>query len=371
MESVHCVVIGAGAVGLACARAMAMAGREVLILEWENTIGTGISARNSEVIHAGLYYPPASLKAVLCVRGRAMLYRYCAEHGIPHARTGKLVVATKPGQVAALETLHACAQNNGVADLRRLSRADVRALEPELDSQAALLSPSTGIVDSHGLMLGLLADAQCHGAVLACHNAVIGGAIAGVGSGRGVMLDIVGSKGETLRLNARCVINAAGLDAPAVARSMRGMPHSAVPGNWFVRGVYFSYTGKVPFSRLVYPLPEEGGLGVHLTLDLAGYGKFGPDVEWIETPDYSVDPAGADSFYHAIRQWWPGVERARLVPAYAGVRPKLAGPGMANGDFRIDGPATHGVSGLVNLFGIESPGLTACLAIGEHVASLV
>ncbi|MFA5495739.1 MAG: NAD(P)/FAD-dependent oxidoreductase [Porticoccaceae bacterium] len=366
MESVDCVVIGAGVVGLACARALARAGREVLILEREGAIGSGISARNSEVVHAGLYYPPGSLKAALCVRGREMLYRYCAERGIGCARTGKLVVAAKSGQVAALEAVRARALDNGVTDIAWLHGDQVPALEPELDVEAALFSPSTGIVDSHRLMLSLLGDAQRHGAVLALRSAVCGG----VANAAGILLDIASEGSDRVRVRTRCAINAGGLAALAIARSL-DLPHDTVPRGWFARGVYFSYAGRMPFTHLIYPVPEPGGLGVHLTLDQAGQGRFGPDVEWIDAPDYTVDPARAEGFYRAIRQWWPRVERARLAPGYAGVRPKLAGPGMADGDFRIDGPDVHGVPGLVNLFGIESPGLTACLAIGERVAGLV
>jgi len=245
-------------------------------------------------------------------------------------------------------------------------------LEPALDCHAGLLSPSTGIVDSHGLMLGLLADVEGHGGLLACHSRVSAGSVTETGKGGGIQLAIVsGAAEERLQLSARAVINAAGLDALAVAGTLSGLPEHALPRSWFARGSYFSYSGKVPFSHLVYPVPEPGGLGVHLTLDLAGGGKFGPDVEWVDSPDYSVDPARADHFYAAIRRWWPGVECDRLVPGYAGVRPKLAGPGMGDSDFRIDGSTVHGVPGLVNLFGIESPGLTACLAIGEHVAGMV
>lgn len=371
MESVDCLVIGAGVVGLACARALALAGREVLIVERELAIGTGISARNSEVIHAGLYYPPGSLKANLCVQGRELLYRYCAERGIGHGRPGKLVVASRSSQVAGLNAIGERASRNGLNDLRWLDGPAVRALEPELDVHAALHSPSTGIVDSRALMLSLLGDAQSGGAMLALGSRVVAGAV----GNSGIILEVadatVDGEATVNRIKARCVINAAGLDAIPVARSLAGLPAVAVPAGWFARGVYFNYSGRVPFSRLIYPVPQSGGLGVHLTLDVAGQGRFGPDVEWIDAPDYRVDPARAESFYTAIRSWWPAVERHRLVPGYAGVRPKLVGPGMADGDFRIDGPALHGMPGLVNLFGIESPGLTACLAIGEYVAGLV
>lgn len=365
METVDCVVIGAGVVGLACARALAEAGREVVVLEAEGAFGTGISARNSEVIHAGLYYPPGSRKARLCVEGRDLLYTYCAERGIAHRRCGKLVVASRPEQAAALAHIQARAAANGVHDLVALGRDAIRDLEPALTAHAALLSPSTGIVDSHGLMLALLGDAERHGAVLALASPLA----AGRATGDGIELQVGGETASELR--ARWVINAAGLSAVAVARAIDGLPAAAVPPAWFARGVYFTLAGKVPFSRLIYPIPEPGGLGVHLTLDLGGQAKFGPDVEWIPAPDYHVDPARAARFAQAVRSWWPELDADRLAPGYAGVRPKIVGPGEPDADFRIDGPAEHGVHGLINLFGIESPGLTASLAIGREVAALV
>ena len=364
MERVDAVVIGAGVVGLACARQLAEAGRDVLVLERETTFGTGISARNSEVIHAGLYYPQGSLKAQLCVRGRQALYAYCAARGVAHRRIGKLVVASRAPQLPALEAIAARARANGVDDLRLLDAAGVRTLEPELDAAGALFSPSTGIVDSHGLMLALLADAERHGAVLAVASPVCGGRA----DSAGIVLDIGGSAPTSLR--ARCVINAAGLDAPRLGRALRGPAADLAPRAFYARGAYFSLSGRAPFSHLIYPIPEPGGLGVHLTLDLGGQARFGPDVEWIEHPDYRVDPARAARFYTAIQSWWPGLEDGRLQPAYAGVRPKIAGPGEADADFRIDGPAAHGVPGLVHLYGIESPGLTAALAIGARVAAM-
>ena len=365
MENVDCVVIGAGVVGLACARALAADHREVLVLEREAAFGTGISARNSEVIHAGLYYPPGSLKARLCVEGRDALYRYCAERGIAHARCGKLVVAPAPDQLPALEQLRTRAVANGVPDLVLLDQARVLQLEPELHAHAALLSPSTGIVDSHGLMLALLGDAERDGALLALGSPVTGGR----STDEGIILWIGGA--QPMEIRARWVINAAGLDAVDLGHRIEGPDPAGLPQAWFARGVYFTLTGKAPFSRLIYPIPEPGGLGVHLTLDLGGQAKFGPDVEWINAPDFHVAPERADAFYHAIRHWWPGLQDGRLTPAYAGVRPKIAGPGMPDADFRIDGPAGHGIDGLIHLFGIESPGLTASLAIGRHVASLV
>lgn len=365
METVDVVVIGAGVVGLACASALAQAGREVLIVEREACFGSGISARNSEVIHAGLYYPPGSLKARLCVEGRQQLYAYCEQRGVAHARCGKLVVAGRSTQVDALQAIANRARQNGVDDLRLLERTEIAALEPALDAHAALLSPSTGIVDSHGLMLALLGDAERHGAMLALGSPVTGG----VADVDGVVLEIGGEAPMTLR--AHWVINAAGLDAVALGSAIRSAASTQAPRARFARGVYFSYSGKAPFSRLIYPIPEPGGLGVHLTLDLGGQAKFGPDVEWIDQPDYHVDPARVGRFAEAIRSWWPALDADRLQPGYAGVRPKIVGPGEADADFRIDGPMQHGVAGLIHLYGIESPGLTASLAIGNHVATLV
>ncbi|HLS97437.1 MAG: NAD(P)/FAD-dependent oxidoreductase [Porticoccaceae bacterium] len=363
MESVDAVVVGAGVVGLACARALARAGREVLILERERDFGTGISSRNSEVIHAGLYYPPGSLKARLCVAGREALYRFCGDHRVDCARLGKLVVAVTAAQEPALAALRARAAVNGVVGLAWLDRGEVAALEPHLDVYAALHSPDTGIVDSRALMRALLGDAEAAGAVLALDCRVVAGAV----RPDGIAIRVAGGNGAETELRARVLVNAAGLDAAAVAGAIAGVPASAVPRLWYARGQYFSHTGRVPFQRLIYPLPEPGGLGIHLTLDLAGEGRFGPDVSWVEAPDHRVDADAAPRFAAAIRRWWPDLDAARLVPAYAGVRPKLVGPGMGESDFRIDGPAVHGVPGLVNLFGIESPGLTACLAIGDWV----
>lgn len=362
MERVDCVVVGAGVVGLAVARALALAGREVLILEAEAAIGTGTSARNSEVIHAGIYYPPGSLKGRLCLAGRQTLYGFCDSHGVPYRRCGKLIVASDEAQLPALEQLHCQALANGVDDLRRLDASEVLALEPRLRAVAGLLSPSTGIIDSHALMLALLGDAERHGAVLALRTAVE--AIRATGDGLQVQ---VGG----LWLLARALVNCAGHGAPLLARRTEGLGAEHLPRQYYAKGSYFSLAGRAPFSHLIYPLPEPGGLGVHLTLDLAGQARFGPDVQWVDGLEYGVEAQRADGFYAAIRHYWPDLPDGALLPAYAGVRPKISGPGEAAADFRIDGPAAHGVRGLVNLFGIESPGLTASLAIGEHVATLL
>ena len=364
-ERVDSVVIGAGVVGLAVARALALAGREVIVLEAEDAIGTHTSSRNSEVIHAGIYYARDSLKARLCVAGRDALYRYCPEHGVAHRRCGKLIVATTEAEEPELARVAAAAAANGVDDLKRLGAADLHAMEPSLRGTEALLSPSTGIIDSHGLMLAYQGDAEARGAMLAFNSPVEGGAIGADGIGLAV------GGAAPMRLKCRSVINSAGLGAPAVAASLAGFPASHVPLQWLARGNYFTLSTPSPFRRLIYPVPEPGGLGVHLTLDLAGRARFGPDVEWIDTVDYHVDPARGARFYAAIRTYWPDLADGALEPGYAGIRPKLVPPGAPPQDFVIQGPATHGVRGLVNLYGIESPGLTASPAIAEHVAGLV
>ncbi|MEP6503148.1 MAG: NAD(P)/FAD-dependent oxidoreductase [Betaproteobacteria bacterium] len=366
-ESVDTVVIGAGVVGLACTRALAAAGREVVVLEALGAVGSVTSARNSEVLHAGLYYPPGSLKAALCVSGRRALVDYCASRGVALRLCGKLVVAADATQAAWLEGLQAQAVANGVDDTRLLTGAAARALEPELAPGIvrALHSPSTGIVDSHALMLALPADAEALGAVVALRSPV---RAVRVTDGGGFALDAEG--GATIRV--RRVVNAAGLAAPRVAAAIAGLAASHVPEAHFCKGSYFALAGRAPFSRLVYPVPEAAGLGVHLTLDLAGQARFGPDVQWLavhdaDAIDYAVDPARADALRDAIRRYWPGLRDDALVPAYSGVRPKIAGPGAPAADFVVSSPADHGVPGLVNLFGIESPGLTACLALADLV----
>lgn len=365
MERVDVVVVGAGVVGLAVGRALAREGREVLVLEAERQFGTGSSSRNSEVIHAGLYYPTGSLKARLCVDGRRRLYEYCAARGIAHRRLGKLVVATRSGQLATLQSIAAQAQANGVENCRLIDAAAAQRLEPQLACIAALHSAQTGIVDSHGLMLALLGDLESAGGVLACGAPFV----RAQRRGDGWIVDTGGA--SPFALAADGLVNAAGLQAQQVASAIEPLPAAAIPPRRLARGCYFQLAGRAPFSRLIYPVPVPGGLGVHLTLDLGGQARFGPDVEWIDALDYTVDPRRADAFYAEVREYWPPLPDASLVPAYAGIRPKLSGPGEPAADFVIAGPAAHGVPGLVNLFGIESPGLTACLAIGEHVAALL
>jgi L-2-hydroxyglutarate oxidase LhgO len=365
MERVDTVVIGAGVVGLACARALALSGREVIVLESESAIGTATSSRNSEVIHAGIYYSPGSLKAKLCVTGRRALYPFLAERGIAHRRCGKLIVATDPEQIPGLEGLQRQAAANGVADLRMLSAREARALEPQLACVAALESPSTGIVDSHAFMLGLRGEAEDRGAAIAFRSPLLAGHVANGA------IELEAGGREPVRLLARSVVNSAGLFAQDVARSIEGFPAQRIPPIYYCKGNYFGLAGRSPFSRLVYPAPEAAGLGVHLTLDLAGRARFGPDVEWIERINYDVDPERSAAFYGAIRSYWPGLKDGALQPAYSGIRPKLQARGRPARDFLIQGPADHGVAGFVNLFGIESPGLTASLAIGDAVRDLL
>lgn len=368
MDHVDVVVIGAGVVGLAVARALALQGREVMVLEAESDIGTGTSSRNSEVIHAGLYYPQGSLKARLCVQGKAMLYAYCAERDIGHQRCGKLIVATNEAQVPQLLALIARAAANGVDDLTLLSGAQARALEPELACVAAVQSPSTGIVDSHALMLALLGDLERAGGLLAL-NSELNRAYPSVNWSQSAIV-VVANDGTEIA--AATVVNAAGLHAPALARRFEGLDARHVPTAYFAKGNYFTLSGRSPFGRLIYPVPEAAGLGVHLTIDLGGQAKFGPDVQWVESADdLAVNPARGEAFYAEIRKYWPALPDGALIPGYGGIRPKISGPGEPAADFLIQGPADHGVPGLVNLFGIESPGLTSCLAIGAHVAALL
>jgi L-2-hydroxyglutarate oxidase LhgO len=360
MDQLECVVIGAGVVGLAVARALALSGHEVMVLEAANAIGTGISSRNSEVIHAGVYYAPGSLKAGLCVQGRGLLYHYCAARGIGFARCGKLLVATDASQLPQLQGILAQAARNGVDDLVLLSAAQARAMEPQLNCLAAIHSPSTGIVDSHGLMLALQGDIEHAGGMVVLNSALQGAVCTDAG------IELRAADGTELR--AKKVVNAAGLQAPSLARRFQGLDARHVPNAYFAKGNYFTLAGRAPFAHLIYPVPQAAGLGVHLTLDLGGQAKFGPDVQWVDSADdLTVDAQRGDAFYAEVRKYWPGLPDGALIPGYAGIRPKIHAPDQAACDFRIQGAREHGVAGLVNLFGIESPGLTSSLAIAEHV----
>jgi L-2-hydroxyglutarate oxidase LhgO len=370
MDRVEIVVIGAGVVGLAVARALALAGREVVILEAASTFGTGVSSRNSEVIHAGLYNEPGLLKSRLCVRGRQLLYAYCQARAVAHRRCGKLVVATRQQDIAKLDLVATRGAANGVSDLRRLDRAEALRLEPGLDCVAALWSPSSGIVDSHGLMTALLGDAEAAGALLAVASPF-------TGARRSDSAWVLASGGaEPFEMGARWIVNCAGLAAQDVAQRMQGFDTAQIPPLHLAKGHYFALAGRAPFTHLVYPTPVDGGLGVHLTLDLGGQAKFGPDVQWLpgvapHAVDYAVDESRRGAFEADIRRYWPGLPASALLPAYSGVRPKLSGPGAPAADFVIAGPQAHGCAGVVQLFGIESPGLTSSLAIAEQVADLV
>ncbi len=363
-ESIDVAVIGAGVVGLAVARQLAIEGHDVVIIESEDVIGSGVSSRNSEVIHAGIYYPPASKKARFCVRGRDLLYDYCASRHVEHRRLGKLLVASGLDAKQRLEAIKANAIASGVSDLRLLSREEVLGLEAEVRADAGLFSPSSGIIDSHGLMTALLADAEAHGAVLALKSKVVSACLK---DGKTV-LEVDANASSSI--DCEHVVNCAGLGAIGVAQCMAGFPAPLIPKAQLAKGNYFSLGARAPFSHLIYPLPEAGGLGIHVTLDLAGQVKFGPDVEWVERIDYRVDAGREDAFKAAIRSYWPNLPDGALCPAYAGIRPKIEA-GATAADFCILGPRQHGIAGLVQLFGIESPGLTACLAIAEHVALLL
>jgi len=361
-DEIDCAVIGAGVIGLAVARTLALRGREVVLLEATREIGSATSSRNSEVIHAGIYYPKGSLKARLCVAGRDRLYAFCTSHGVPHRRLGKLIVATSEAQRAELEALAAKAAANGVADLFPLDRAEIAKREPAIAAVAGLFSPSTGIIDSHGYMLALRGDAEAAGAMIAFDSPVLGSEA----KPNGILLRVGGGSATTLL--CRHLVNAAGLGAQAVARAIEGLDTALVPPLHYAKGNYFVLAGRTPFRHLIYPVPELAGLGIHVTLDMTGAARFGPDVQWIDRIDYAVDPGRADSFYAAIRRYWPGLPDGALLPGYAGIRPKLQPPGGAAEDFVIQGPAAHGVPRLVNLYGIESPGLTASLALADLVA---
>ncbi|NML48057.1 NAD(P)/FAD-dependent oxidoreductase [Ramlibacter sp. G-1-2-2] len=368
MDRVGALVIGAGVVGLAVARALAQAGRETIVAEAADGIGQGVSSRNSEVIHAGLYYQPGSLKAKLCVRGKELLYALCASHGVEHRRCGKLTVANSEAEVAALRALQDRAAANGVP-VQFLEQREALALEPELRCIAALSSPSTGIVDSHGFMLALQGDLERAGGMMAFGSRVVSTRLSTRASEPHLVRFADGSE-----LACDLLVNSAALHAPALARSFEGLDARFVPREWFAKGNYYALAGRAPFTHLIYPAPADAHLGTHLTLDLGGQAKFGPDIEWLDvrTPeeiDYQVDPARSEGFYAEVRRYWPGLPDGALAPSYSGVRPKIHAPNEKAPDFRIDLPAFHGVPGLVNLFGIESPGLTSSMAIAELVAA--
>lgn len=368
MDKIDCVVIGAGVVGLAVARVLALAGRDVLVLEKHTGIGMETSSRNSEVIHAGLYYPTGSLKAKLCLKGRDALYNYCEDRGITYRRCGKLIVATSDTQLAKLSTIQSQAHLNGCHEVTRISAQEAKALEPALECVAALHSPLTGILDTHAYMLSLQADAEHAGALFVFNSEALGGCI----TPEGVALQVKSTDGEHSKLLANTVVNCGGLWAPRIAAAIRDFPEASVPRPYFAKGNYYALEGKQPFSRLVYPIPEAGGLGVHLTLDLGGQARFGPDVEWLDDTsgdlNYTVDPRRADNFYREIRSYWPDLADGALQPAYSGVRPKICAPGSPAADFLF---SSHGTPCYLGMYGIESPGLTASLAIAEHAASIL
>ena len=365
METLDCAVIGAGVVGLAIARKLAMNGREVVILEAEDAFGTHTSARNSEVIHAGIYYPSGSLKAKLCVAGRQALYHYCAEHGVQHQRIGKIIVACDDSELAGLKKYQAQAEANGVGDLRMLNPAELAELEPAVRGVAGFLSPSTGIIDSHGLMLSYLGEAEERGAMLALSSPLLSGRV----ESDGIVLEVGGV--EPMTVKCRSVVISAGLNAPTVARSITGIPTATIPPTYYAIGHYYTLTTKSPFTRLIYPVARPDWLGVHVTLDLGGRVKFGPDFEWIDRVDYRFDERREASFYKAIRHYFPGLQDGTLQPGYTGIRPRITGPGEAAQDFTFHDHSVHGVQGLVALYGIESPGLTSSLAIADTVVQLL
>lgn len=363
-DTVDTLVIGAGVIGLAIARRMALAGREVVVLEAEDAIGTHTSSRNTGCIHAGIDYPPGSIKGKLALRGKELLYRYCPDHGVGHKRCGKMLVAVEDEQVPKLSAIQATAAANGLGDLRILDGAEVRDMEPELNFAGVLYSPSSGIIDPHDLMLAYLGDAEDHGAVLALNAPVVSGRA----TPDGVELEIGG--GDAMRIRCRLCINAAGHGAHVIAAAIDGVPAQTIPEINFARGCYFVLQNRRPFKRLIYPLPGEYEKAVHVSPDMSGTLRFGPDTEFVDTVDYTVDPGRADFFYRAARRFWPAIADGDLVPGYAGVRPKLGHARATEIDFVIQGRETHGVAGLINLYGIESPGLTASMAIGEYVRAL-
>jgi L-2-hydroxyglutarate oxidase LhgO len=364
-EKIDCAVIGGGVVGLAIARKLAMTGREVVVLEAEEHFGTHTSSRNSEVMHAGIYYSTGSLKARLCYAGRNALYRYCAEHAVNHRRIGKVIAACDESELAGLEKYRQQAEVNGCDDLRMLTQQELAEMEPEVRCVAGFLSPSTGIIDAHGLMLAYLGDLESHGGALALRSPVLSGRL----SGEGMLLEVGGQ--ESMSLLCRTVVNSAGFNAQAVARSFEGLAPASVPPTYYAIGHYYTLSGKAPFNRLIYPVARQDWLGVHVTIDLGGQVKFGPDFGWIDRIDYRFDESREAAFYKAIRRYYPGLKDAALQPGYTGIRPKIHGPGEPAPDFVIQGPRDHGIRGLVNLYGIESPGLTSSLAIGDYVVGLL
>jgi L-2-hydroxyglutarate oxidase LhgO len=359
---VQVLVVGAGVVGLAIAREAALRGLDVIVAEAANAIGTGVSSRNSEVIHAGLYYPTGSLRAHHCPRGRRMLYDFCASHGVPHRKCGKLVVATSEPEIEKLDAILKQSQINGVEGMAMIAASEARKMEPELACVAALHSPETGVVDSHAYMNALRGDLEDRGGMIAFNTRIE--RIAQVQGGW-----LLQAGGDSILVDA--VVNAAGLGAQTLGRATEGYPQERVPRLFLGKGCYFGYAGRPVFSRLIYPAPIHGGLGVHVTLDLAGRMRFGPDVEWIDEEDYDVDPRRADVFYASIRRYFPRLPDGALVPDYAGIRPKLTSEKEPAADFLIDTPAQHGVPRLVNLFGIESPGLTSALSIAKDVVASI
>ena len=362
-ETADTIVIGAGVVGLAIARHLALKGREVIVLESNESFGRETSSRNSGVIHAGIYYPPGSLKSRCCIHGKALLYAYCEERKIPHQRCGKLIIAGDDDQSGRLKALQHNAARAGLVDLEWLDAARIREMEPDIQAGAALYSPSTGIIDAHELMLALLADLEAHGGMMVSRSRVLGGRQ----TGNGIELEV--DNGGEFTLQASTVINTAGHGATGIAGKFSGLSRQNVPAVYPLRGHYFEHTGKLPFSHLVYPLPCTTGLGIHVTLDTAGQYRFGPDAEYCETLDYGFDESRRQDFIRSIQRWYPDLDDARLHPGYVGIRPNLQAPGEGPVDFMISGPADHGIIGLVNLFGIDSPGLTACMAIAEVVAA--
>jgi len=369
MEQVDCVVIGAGVVGLAIAREMALQGRETILLEREGSFGTISSARNSEVIHAGIYYPKDSLKAKLCVEGNRLLYEYCRTHQVGTQPYGKLIVADD-SQMDDLQAIFYKAQNNGVPEIKMITGEEAKQLEPKLQCSAAILSASTGIVDSHAYMLSLLGGFEDAGGMIAYHSPLIAAKPIGKGAEGGFELEIGGPDG--MKLKTKLLINCAGMSAPAVAQKIEGIEKDQIPKAFFAKGNYFALSGKSPFTHLIYPIPEPGGLGVHLTLDMAGQAKFGPDVEWLnieneEQIDYTVDPKRGEGFYEAVRRYWPELKDNSLQPDYSGVRAKIVPPHSPAGDFCFNSPQDHGLQGLYNLYGFESPGLTSSIAIARYL----